>query len=199
MQMATWRMLMDTQLQLRFAQPIVPSESGLDGLSVDMLTLREILLTGLDGLVYFGKTFEHFEISDAGKVRAHFSDGTTATGDLLVGADGTASAVRRQLIPHAAVDDLTWVVNGRTPITDSLLQATPDVLIDKSTWVADHGGPVISIVTCRSLLPVATAAVQFAPDVMLTDIPACRRRMRQLSIMRLPRPHSSCIRPCTAS
>jgi 2-polyprenyl-6-methoxyphenol hydroxylase-like FAD-dependent oxidoreductase len=34
------------------------------------------------------------------KVTAHFADGTTATGDLLIGADGLNSAVRRSISPR---------------------------------------------------------------------------------------------------
>jgi 2-polyprenyl-6-methoxyphenol hydroxylase-like FAD-dependent oxidoreductase len=38
---------------------------------------------------------------DPGGVTAHFADGTTATGDLLIGADGLNSAVRRSIAPEA--------------------------------------------------------------------------------------------------
>ncbi len=69
--------------------------------AVDRITLRHLLLSGLDdGTVHFGKAFTHYEQRGA-KVTAFFDDGSCATGDLLVGADGGGSAVRRQFLPHA--------------------------------------------------------------------------------------------------
>lgn len=49
----------------------------------------------------FGKTVENFEQDDT-QVVAHFSDGTSDTFDLLVGADGQGSRVRRALLPPGA-------------------------------------------------------------------------------------------------
>ncbi len=57
---------------------------------------------------------------------AHFADGSSAAGDLLVGADGTGSAVRRQLLPDAVIDELGWSVYGRTPFADWV----PGALVD---------------------------------------------------------------------
>src|SRR5207237_2220271 len=45
-----------------------------------------------------GKGLKHFEQTDR-SVTAHFSDGTRAEGDLLVGADGIRSNVRQQMLP----------------------------------------------------------------------------------------------------
>ncbi|MEJ3745318.1 NAD(P)/FAD-dependent oxidoreductase [Actinomycetes bacterium KLBMP 9797] len=68
---------------------------------VSRIKLREVLLTGLDGVVRHGKVFERYERTADGRVVAHFADGSSAVGDLLVGADGANSRVRGQLLPHA--------------------------------------------------------------------------------------------------
>ncbi|MGH8966096.1 MAG: FAD-dependent oxidoreductase, partial [Actinomycetes bacterium] len=68
--------------------------------AVDRITLRHLLLSGLEDTVHFGKTFTHYE-QHGSKVTAFFADGSCATGDLLVGADGAGSSVRRQFLPHA--------------------------------------------------------------------------------------------------
>jgi 2-polyprenyl-6-methoxyphenol hydroxylase-like FAD-dependent oxidoreductase len=47
-----------------------------------------------------GKELRHIEQGDA--VVAHFADGTSAAGDLLVGADGIRSTVRQQFLPELA-------------------------------------------------------------------------------------------------
>jgi 2-polyprenyl-6-methoxyphenol hydroxylase-like FAD-dependent oxidoreductase len=47
---------------------------------------------------HLGKDLTHVE-QGRGKVQAEFADGTAATGDLLVGADGFRSTVRAQFLP----------------------------------------------------------------------------------------------------
>lgn len=49
----------------------------------------------------FGKTVEHFE-QDEKHVVAHFSDGSSDTFDLLVGADGQGSRIRKAIQPPGA-------------------------------------------------------------------------------------------------
>ena len=67
--------------------------------------LRQLLSTGLEDVVTFEKRVTHFEqLPDRG-VELHFADGTSAQGDVLVGADGSASPVRKQLLPSARVLD----------------------------------------------------------------------------------------------
>jgi salicylate hydroxylase len=73
--------------------------------SASRITLRQVLLAGMDGLVHFDKKFTHYSDAPDGRVIAHFEDGTSAAGDLLVAADGVNSSVRQQFLPHAQVVD----------------------------------------------------------------------------------------------
>jgi 2-polyprenyl-6-methoxyphenol hydroxylase-like FAD-dependent oxidoreductase len=73
--------------------------------SVSRSTLRQVLFTGMDDIVHYGKEFTRYEQHPDGRITAHFGDGTTATGDVLVAADGTRSAVRQQFLPHAQIKD----------------------------------------------------------------------------------------------
>lgn len=68
---------------------------------VSRIALRHVLLSGLDDVIQFDKTFERYEQSAMGKVTAFFTDGSSATGDVLVGADGANSHVRKQYLPQA--------------------------------------------------------------------------------------------------
>ncbi|WP_457585014.1 FAD-dependent oxidoreductase [Ensifer canadensis] len=67
--------------------------------SVSRITLRQILLSGLEHIFHTGKRFERYETLLDGTVIAHFSDSSAVRTNLLVGADGAGSAVRRQLLP----------------------------------------------------------------------------------------------------
>ncbi|MFI6504921.1 FAD-dependent oxidoreductase [Nonomuraea typhae] len=109
--------------------PLTPDGGTMirDGWSVSRFTLREIMLRGGD--IRFGRRFTHYA-EEGGQVVAHFADGTTATGDLLVGADGIGSAVRKQKLPHAQVIDtgVRWIA-GKTPVTPELKATLPPSLV----------------------------------------------------------------------
>ncbi|CEJ13443.1 6-hydroxynicotinate 3-monooxygenase precursor [bacterium YEK0313] len=54
-----------------------------------------------EGCYHHGVELDSLTVSDSG-VEAHFSNGSTARADLLIGADGIFSTVRRQLLPQVA-------------------------------------------------------------------------------------------------
>lgn len=170
---ATRMAFLDDQLGEKFAKPTGHADTGPDdaALGVNRLTLREILLARLGDAVHFGKAFERYERLAGGRVRAHFADGTTATGDLLVGADGTNSAVRRLLLPAAGIDELDTAIYGRTPLTAGVRRWLPEVLVDSFTRILGSSGTAMALTTCRTWAPVADAAARIAPDVRLTDVP----------------------------
>ena len=94
--------------------------------SVSRMTLRQVLLTGLENVVQFDKTFTHYEQRADGAVTACFADGSSATGDLLVGADGTSSPVRKQFLPRARLDDTGIVaIAGKLPLTEETGRLIP--------------------------------------------------------------------------
>jgi 2-polyprenyl-6-methoxyphenol hydroxylase-like FAD-dependent oxidoreductase len=85
--------------------------------------LRQILLADLEDIVHLGKRFVRFENTPDERVSAYFEDGTSALGDVLVGADGVASNVRKQLLPQAQLHDLeVAAIGAKLPLerTDSL-------------------------------------------------------------------------------
>jgi 2-polyprenyl-6-methoxyphenol hydroxylase-like FAD-dependent oxidoreductase len=65
---------------------------------------RPLLLAGLADRVHFGKEFTHYQQQADGTVTAFFTDGGSASGQVLVAADGSRSTVRaqylRELIPR---------------------------------------------------------------------------------------------------
>src|SRR5215468_5191482 len=110
-------------------------------LPVSRISLRGILLEGLDEIVRFGRKFIAFEESPSGAVTARFDDGSTATGDVLIGADGASSRVRRQLLPHAErVETGILAVSGKIAMTEAVLRATPQAFLRGLTLVLGPKG-----------------------------------------------------------
>jgi 2-polyprenyl-6-methoxyphenol hydroxylase-like FAD-dependent oxidoreductase len=109
--------------------------------SVSRITLRQVLLSGLDDVVHLGKTFSRYEERGDGRVVAHFEDESTAEGDVLVAADGGGSRVRRQLLPYAERIDTGVVGIAGKVFLDGMTRARlAPVLLDGLTLVAAPGG-----------------------------------------------------------
>ena len=103
------------------------------------ITLRQILLARLDGIVQFGKTFTRYEETADGIV-LYFADGSTATCDVLVGADGGNSRVRQQFLPHAQRIDTGVVgIAAKAMLTDDNRRRLPPRVLDGTGLVMAPG------------------------------------------------------------
>jgi 2-polyprenyl-6-methoxyphenol hydroxylase-like FAD-dependent oxidoreductase len=133
-------------------------------------TLREVLAAGLDGSLAYGREFTGFEELPDG-VRLRFADGSTGDADVLVGADGVNSRVRRQRLPGAIVVDTgVRCLYGKTPLTEQTLAVVPPAMFDGFIAVVG-GGPVgMAAGLVRFTEPVPLAARRLCPDVTLSPV-----------------------------
>lgn len=133
----------DTQLQLIAlrddAKISQKPESAVERRATHRGPFREVLLEGLAGsgegkaTVHWGKSFTHYEQLDEGRVRAHFADGTSEEGDMLIGADGSKSKVREQRLPHIQREELGIVtIVGRYQLNEARKKDLPSLMTDGS-------------------------------------------------------------------
>ena len=154
------------------------------------IRLRSVLLGGLDEVVEYGREFVRYELTPDGRVTAHFADGSAATGDVLVGADGANSRVRQQYLPHARrVDTGVLAVAGKhplpgpEPLPDALLGTPNNIVPPRSSWMftapwrAGAAGPAQPVADEQDyLLWSYTAATdRFPSDVLDRDGAALQR------------------------
>jgi 2-polyprenyl-6-methoxyphenol hydroxylase-like FAD-dependent oxidoreductase len=152
----------------KFSKPVPPFD-GRAVFGVNRLTLREILLAGLDDIVHFDATCTGFEQTGDGRVRARFRDGGTAVGDLLVGADGTGSVIRGLVAPGAVIESIGGLIYGRTPIGPNVPDWLPGFFVDSFNRVIGPDGVSFGAVTCRPRTPYPEASEKYG--VPLTDMP----------------------------
>ena len=139
---------------------------------VHRMTLRQIMSSRLGDSLRLGVAVTGFEEDEDG-VTAHLSDGSTARGDLLVGADGIKSAVRGQLMPDVPVipTGIQGIgVYGRTPITPELDALLPDILNNGVLMAVDQKGARLLVATFRPRQLADEAATGIAPDVELDRV-----------------------------
>ncbi|GAA0638822.1 FAD-dependent monooxygenase [Kutzneria viridogrisea] len=135
------------------------------GTVADRRVLRHVLLTGLDADLRFGKQFTRYEELPDGTVRAEFADGTSTVADVLVGADGIGSAVRRQLLPHAVITDTgVRCLLGRTELTDRFARLVPGA------------GKVV--IGPNATLMLGKMAFRRRPDQLAAQLPATADYLR---------------------
>lgn len=109
------------------------SEEMRDSFSVSRWPLRKALLYDYENFVKFGKTFHRYERLRSNAIKIHFEDGTTEECDVLIGADGAGSRVRKQLIPEAKVAETDLAVIyfkiPYTPDTKDLLPTSSHSMV----------------------------------------------------------------------
>ncbi|KAF5346035.1 hypothetical protein D9757_001253 [Collybiopsis confluens] len=117
--------------------------------TVDRTLFRALLLQNLD--IRFGKQITKYilDCPSPGNVTIHFNDGSSETGDFLVGAEGLRSIIRKQLLPnHLPVDTTGRVIYGKTLITPQLLEQFPKELQNwMSMTIDDTGTKSMSLLT----------------------------------------------------
>ena len=89
---------------------------------VERLETGDLLTSWCGSNVQFGKRLSNIEMTDSGPV-AHFRDGTSEAGTVIVGADGNASFVRKWLLGDAAEPETLPYAFMNFPVTYTAEQA----------------------------------------------------------------------------
>jgi 2-polyprenyl-6-methoxyphenol hydroxylase-like FAD-dependent oxidoreductase len=132
-------------------------------------TLRQILSTRLGNAFHVGSPVVSYS-EDADGVTVTLADGSTARGDVLVGADGIRSAVRAQKLPDVPVipTGIRGIgVYGRTPLTPELRAVLPPILLEGVIIAVDRAGSRLLIGTFDPRRAADEAARDIAPDAPL--------------------------------
>ena len=146
-----------------------PNEGERPHTAVDRRTFSQLLMAGLDDVLHHDRGVEDFDAGDGG-VRAKLSDGSTVDGDVLVGADGVGSAVRRRLLPDVQIIPAPVGALGlfaRSPVSDEILAELPEVLFDGFVIARDDHGVMLTLGLCVPREPADRAAAEVAPYAQL--------------------------------
>lgn len=131
----------------------------------DRAALRQILLAGLDDRIRYGKTLARYE-QHPDRVVAHFADGSTAEGTVLVGADGIRSPVRRQRAPHAETMDAgISAIYGRIPMEVAAALVPSETLTDIFMIAWDERKLSLGLGTVRFPKRPDVAAARLSPTM----------------------------------
>jgi 2-polyprenyl-6-methoxyphenol hydroxylase-like FAD-dependent oxidoreductase len=140
--------------------------------AIDRLTFRQILSAGLDSVLRYDAAVVAFE-ADAAGVRVQLSDGAWVEGDVLVGADGVGSAVRRQLLPEVEIAPAPVGGLGlfaRSPLDHEILAGLPEVLSDGFVIARDDRGGMLALGQCFPRQPAEEAAAELGLDLAVDPV-----------------------------
>src|SRR4051795_10408032 len=149
-----------------------PNEGPRPHTAIHRRTLRQILGARLGDALRPG-TVAGFERDGEG-VRLLLADGSTAEGDVLVGADGVHSPIRNALLPDVEVID-TGVrglgVFARTPLPPEVHDALPEIVLSGFVIAVDPAtGVTLAMGAMDPRRPPEEAAAELAPDVRLDPV-----------------------------
>jgi len=110
-------------------------------LPVGRIALRSILSEGLNGIIHYGKKCIGIGIGSDGSAIARFEDGSSTTGDVLIGADGAGSFIRGQLLPHAQrVETGIVAVSRKLRLDGPARQTAPQSILHGPTLILGPRG-----------------------------------------------------------
>lgn len=147
-----------------------PNDGTRPHTAMNRRTLRQILATGLGSRLEFGRTVTGYTL-EQDNVRLQFADGSTAVGDVLVGADGIHSRVRRQYLPDLEVHDV-----GRTGVwstaalTDDLAEILPPAAFDGFIVVDWGNGMISALGVYDPRRPISEAVAELAPGAEIDHV-----------------------------
>ena len=135
--------------------------------NVDRATLREIVMMGIEDRCHFNKRLLHYDATSEG-ITANFTDGTTATGDVLIGADGIRSVVRQQRAPQLTLMDAgVQAIYGRVPYAAAARLLPGETLDDIFGIAIDEHKLFLGTGAVKFPAPPNVAAQQLTPPVTL--------------------------------
>ncbi|ETS75306.1 hypothetical protein PFICI_12250 [Pestalotiopsis fici W106-1] len=125
--------------------------------TVDRGFMRKVLLRGLEEHIQWGKKAINYYIDETSStpITVYFNDGSSASGNLLVGADGNHSSIRKQLVPQHEIFDAQGIcLYGRTYLTSELSEKLHPGLQQGLNVVRDTAPPIQQIIF-DSELPIS--------------------------------------------
>jgi 2-polyprenyl-6-methoxyphenol hydroxylase-like FAD-dependent oxidoreductase len=159
----------------------LPGDPSAFSTSVDRGVLREILAAGLEDRIRFDTEVIAYKESAAG-IEVGLAHLPLERVDVLIGADGVNSAVRRTLLPEASlIDTGDRIIYGRTALDEETRCLLPPALHDGfAAIVGRRVGVAAGLVEFRTPPPEAGAriGVRLSPahDYLMWAVSAQRKR-----------------------
>ncbi len=149
-----------------------PNDGERPHTAIDRRTLRQILAARLGDHIHPGAAVVDWDRQGDGIV-VELSDGSRVEGDVLIGADGVASAVRARLLPEVEIID-TGVrglgVFARTPLTPEIHATLPPILLDGFVIASDSQGVTLALGAMDPREAPERAAARLTPDLTLDPV-----------------------------